>query len=188
MLCWVRAWVSPRPALPACAGSGPWRRAGTPLMPPPTRAGAVWSASGVARGERTASRPSSARGRTERRRAYRAVFERGRERPHRIGARWCGRVRWCSLAAPGSRRSRRRSIGTYGRARHSGRPDSELAPGWAHEQVALAIEGEGVAGQLAFGLMLALEHRHMRLDALLHQPGQERAGAVAAVSGQALWH
>ena len=64
----------------------------------------------------------------------------------------------------------------------------ELASSWADEQVALVIEGEGVAGQLAFGLMLALEHRHMRLDAPLHQPGQKRAGAVAAVGGQALWH
>src|SRR5512132_3646796 len=63
----------------------------------------------------------------------------------------------------------------------------ELASGWADEQVTLAIEGEGVAGQLAFGLMLALEHRHMRLDAPLDQPRQKRAGAVAAVGSQALW-
>jgi hypothetical protein len=47
MPCWVRAWVS-RSASPACAGSGPWRRAGTPLTPPPTRAGAALSASDVA--------------------------------------------------------------------------------------------------------------------------------------------
>src|SRR5512134_567976 len=60
----------------------------------------------------------------------------------------------------------------------------ELTPGWAHEQVALAIEGEGVAGQLAFGLVLALEHRHMRLDAPLDQPGQKRAGAVAAAAAK----
>src|SRR5512144_2455479 len=62
----------------------------------------------------------------------------------------------------------------------------ELASGWADEQVALAIEGKGVAGQLAFGLMLALEHRNMRLDAPPHQPEQKRAGAVAPVGCQAL--
>src|SRR5512132_3424172 len=47
MPCWVRASIL-RSASPACAGSGPWRRAGTPLTPPPTRASAVLSASGVA--------------------------------------------------------------------------------------------------------------------------------------------
>ena len=79
-----------------------------------------------------------------------------------------------------------RSVGVDARG-VVGAPIGELAPGWAHEQVALAIEGEVVAGQLALGLMLTLEHRHMRLDIPLHQPGQERAGAIVAVGCQVLW-
>ena len=41
---------------------------------------------------------------------------------------------------------------------------------WAGEPVAFSVEREGVARQLAFGLVLALEHRDVRLDLVLDQP------------------
>ena len=44
--------------------------------------------------------------------------------------------------------------------------------------VAIRVILEMAEVVLVFGLMLAIQHRHMRSEFALQKPGQERAGAV----------
>ena len=54
------------------------------------------------------------------------------------------------------------------------------------DAIALGIEDEGVAGQLAVGLALAVEHRDVGFDAAVDQPTEDGARATGAVGRQAL--
>ena len=62
----------------------------------------------------------------------------------------------------------------------------ERVAGRAREPVALAVEREGVARELAFGLVFALEHGDVRLDLPLNQPCEERACSVGPVGREAV--
>jgi hypothetical protein len=54
------------------------------------------------------------------------------------------------------------------------------------KDIAFGIEGEGLAGKQAAGLLLAVQHRDMRRNVALRELGQKGPGAVSLVRRQTI--
>ena len=62
----------------------------------------------------------------------------------------------------------------------------ELGPGWADVDVALLVEDEVGAAELAVGFCGLVPHRHVRCDAPIPEPLQELGRAIGGIACKAL--